>query len=75
MENPNLMEEEWEISSKGTVKVRAVDLDLVINGVSYGIQNAKMASMRLLAASVPQSAQMEWPILGSLAQRSLMHVA
>ena len=52
MESLNLMEEELEISSRETVKVRMVDLDLVTNGAFFGIQSAKTAITRLHVASV-----------------------
>ena len=63
------------IIRKTNAKVKMEVQEAVTSGVFSGTLSAKTASMRLLAASVPQSAQMEWPILGSLAQRSLMHVA
>ena len=52
MESLNLMEEELEISSRETVKVRMVDLDPVTNGAFFGIRNVKMDITRLHVASV-----------------------
>ena len=60
VESPNLTEEERAIGSKTIVKARMVGQDLVINGVSCGIQSAKMVSMRLHAASVHPSVQITW---------------
>ena len=74
MENPNLMDEEWEISIKETAK-RMVDLVPVKNGVFFGTQSAKMASMPLLAASARPSVQITWQTSASPAPRSHMEEA